>query len=151
MYAVTSGRVLFVLCPRAGMLIWIMVRMLHRALGLCASGFGIKREVLARHTWIPTVLAIGFFLSAAAALGNWYLWATGNEAVHVPLLWTLLAFVIIVLEPRRRVLIFAVLGLYVVYGLKVVLLNQEPRAWYLVGAAAALLVLLVVTAPRDWR
>ena len=116
-----------------------------------ASVLAVKRETWERHSWLQAVLVFGFFLSSAGAGVNWYEWAAGRGTLHLPLLWSLPIVGILAVVPRRRVLVFAVLGLYVIYGLKAVLLNREPRAWYLVAAAAVLLVLLLITTPRDWR
>jgi hypothetical protein len=109
----------------------------------------LKRKTWQRHPYLRGILVAFLFISSAAALGHWYLWATGQDPLRTPILWTVVSVVAFATVPRKRVLIFGVLGLYTVYGLKAVFLNREPRAWYLVGAAAVLLAILVLTTPRD--
>ena len=69
-------------------------------------------------------------------------WLTSTTPLHIAVLWTLPVIGVIVVVPKRRTLIGAVLVINVLYGLKAATLDREPRAIYVVGIAVALLILL---------
>jgi hypothetical protein len=125
-------------------------RTIKRTLTRTVSSLVVKQGFWEKHAWLQATLVFGLFLCSAGAGVNWYEWAGGRAPVYVPLLWSLPVVGIFAVVPRRRVLIFAVLGLYVIYGVKAMFLDREPRAGYIVGAAMILLLVLLITTPSDW-
>lgn len=111
----------------------------------------MSRETWESSDWVQAITVGVVFICSAGMAVNWFEWLSGRTPLHVPILWTVPALIVLVIVPKRRVSLGAVSGVYAVYGLKAALLNQEPRAWFVVAAGIVVFLAVVVTAPHDYR
>jgi hypothetical protein len=113
------------------------------------SALALKHKTWTARDKLDAAMGVALFLSSAIALGSWFRYVHHQVNVCVPLIWTLLGLASILIAPRKRLLLIGALGLYVVYGLKAVVLDRDPQAWYVVVGALALAAVLVATGRRQ--
>ncbi len=125
-----------------------MKSFLHRG----TSVFLLKPEAWERHKRLRGGLVAGLFICSVLAAAKWYDWAHGNAVLYVPVLWTMASVLIVLVSPKRRVLIAGCLLVYMFYSAKGLLLHQEPRTALTMGIVAAVLfAVLLLTTPSDWH
>lgn len=78
------------------------------------------------------ILSVAFLFSAILTYARWWQWKHGLVPSHVPVLWALVALLILAIAPNRPRVIVGASGACIFYGLKGVLLEQEPWAWVLI-------------------
>ncbi len=116
------------------------------------SGFPLRAERWERHKSLRLSIGLGLFICSLLAAAKWYDWARGQGALYVPILWTIAAVLLVLVAPRRRILVGGCLLLYLFYGAKGVLLNQDPRTALIMGVVALVLFfILIITVPSDWH
>ncbi len=116
------------------------------------SVFSLKPEAWERHKRLRGGLVAGLFICSVLAAAKWYDWAHGNSVLYVPVLWTTASVLIVLVSPKRRILVAGCLFVYMFYSAKALLLHQEPRAALTMGIVAViLLAVLLLTTPSNWH
>lgn len=112
----------------------------------------IKLHVWERYKWFRGIFGGAVFVSSLFAVAKWWLWWTQDANLYVPIVWTVVTVLLIAIGPqgRRRLLIGGVLAVYMLYGVKGLLLDHLPQAVILLIIPGALSLLLVATAPQGY-
>ncbi len=95
-----------------------------------------------------TVEGTLLFIASVLAVGNWWKLAQGVVHFYVPVLWSLATLVLVLVATERKAMIFMVLGGWILYSLKALILDREPRA-LLIVIVAFLIALIVETFARS--
>lgn len=125
--------------------------MLSATLDRILSALALKHDDWTRRDWLEVLLGLALFFGSVVALGDWYRFAHGEVSLLIPIAWSLIPLAALLLAPRKRVLILGALGLCVAYGVKAGLLDRDPRAWYVVGTALVLAVIVLASTPEPRR
>jgi len=113
-----------------------------------ASALALKPETWNRGRLIVTVEGILLFIASLLAVGNWWKLAQGVVHFYVPVLWSLATLVLVLIATERKAMIFMVLGGWILYSLKALILDREPRALVIL-VIAFLIGVIVETVSRS--
>lgn len=124
----------------------------EKALAYFGSAVPIKREVWNRFRLLRGLYGFAVFLASLFTIARWWFWWGDETKLYVPILWTLVTVLLVAGGPdgRRRIVVLGVLGLYMFYGVKGLLLDHIPQALLLIIAAAIVFVLVALTSPPGY-
>lgn len=98
---------------------------------------------------VLVVLSLAFFFCSLLAYDRWWQWKHGLVGIDSPALWTLLAALILTIAPNRPKVIAGASGVCIFYGLKGVLMEQEPWAWLFIIGPLIIVVAVALLFPAS--
>jgi hypothetical protein len=112
-----------------------------------ASALALKPDSRTHKRVLQTIEGVLLFLTSVLAVANYWKWSVGLASWYVPVLWSFTVVAVVVVARERKAVIYMALGGWVVYSLKGVILDREPRA-LLIIVVVFLIGLIVETATR---
>ena len=129
-----------------------LFRNAERVMGCLRSVVPIKREAWERFGLLRGLYGFAVFVVSLVTIARWWFWWDNEIKLYVPVLWTLMTVALVASGPagRRRIVVLGVLGLYMFYGVKGLLLGHIPQALLLIAAAGIAFALVALTSPPGY-
>ena len=129
-----------------------VIRGAQKTMARIVAAIRIKRESWDRFRLLRGLYGFAVFLTSLFAVARWWFWWIDETKLYVPVLWTCAIILLIAAGPkgRRRVVLLGVLGLYVFYGVKGLLLDHIPQAALLIIASVIVFILVALTSPPGY-
>lgn len=103
------------------------------------------------HGFRQTIIVLCAFICSIGTIAGFYDWRRGHTSILEPFLWALPVVLLHLISPDRRLLATVVLAFFAIYGLRGLILTQDPFGYYVIGISLVLIFLLVVTTPARWK
>ena len=116
-----------------------------------ASALALKPGTWTRRRILQTLEGVLVFFASVLAVGSWWKWAKGDVHLYMPILWSVATLVVLVIAKDRKRVVYMGLGGWVLYSLKAIFLDGEPRAIFIVVIAFILGLIIEKFAPSESR